>query len=535
MIRRSNLETLFRANRPPGNPTRLDQQLLQLVNPLHDALAETQERLSLPIFQLDNASLDNLTLALVEFGEDIHARIGFWRELEKYQTARFGVPLPLILRPGEALNESFDFRRVQYFLYVLWRQFKPDLVIAPNHRDLVTLATKAADFFATSFAALPRESSVVRFLHTPNRRGWDVKKKLVWTGLHSYLFRDECIRYLDTAPDDMPKIDRLDAFICEECTGWSGLGVIDLLAETLDLPDTDRATLRTWYNPHHAGYLITSHEKLGPMTETIHAVNVVNDQVYRIRMEIERCPFAQGQLILGALTPWRGEWYWSGGQRIVSSAGPEIIASLKKDFIEKTPAISYCYCPNLLQRARDSVQQHHRDFVAHYGDNLVVFADGLAAAASEQKRLRLLYEQQPHGIVDGLMEKFGLRNRWPDFQYPDRFLNHANGIAAFFNPEEGLEFMSNFNAIQAALAKQDEELSDEESVALQNIIESDCVSPAFLQRVLRDYSTDAIGRSYLISNFQSESDLAYLLRRFKGRFFRNRYPNLALRQGDVTP
>ena len=35
-----------------------------------------------------------------------------------------------------------------------------------------------------------------------------------------------------------------DDFLCEHYTEWSGLGAIDILAVTLDLPNADRAVLR---------------------------------------------------------------------------------------------------------------------------------------------------------------------------------------------------------------------------------------------------------------------------------------------------
>jgi hypothetical protein len=40
-----------------------------------------------------------------------------------------------------------------------------------------------------AFRQQPKDSGVARFLQTPNRRGWDIKRKLVWAGQHSYLFR----------------------------------------------------------------------------------------------------------------------------------------------------------------------------------------------------------------------------------------------------------------------------------------------------------------------------------------------------------
>jgi len=180
MARKQNLETTIESNRPPVSAGRLDQRLAGLALALRGVVAETQEMFIYPACQLDNDSLDELAVALVEFAEDIHAGIGLWQALENYQSEFFGTPLPLFLDVGEPLSGRFDPRRVRHFLYILWRQLKPDLILAPDHRDLTELAETLSEFLAAAFRQQPKDSGVARFLHTPNRRGWDVKRKLVW-------------------------------------------------------------------------------------------------------------------------------------------------------------------------------------------------------------------------------------------------------------------------------------------------------------------------------------------------------------------
>ncbi len=58
------------------------------------------------------------------------------------------------------------------------------------------------------------------------------------------LFRLSCENYVR---DHGGKYDipTLDDFLCQENTGWSGLGVIDILASTLDLTESQRRDLRS--------------------------------------------------------------------------------------------------------------------------------------------------------------------------------------------------------------------------------------------------------------------------------------------------
>jgi hypothetical protein len=263
-------------------------------------------------------------------------------------------------------------------------------------------------------------------------------------------------------------------------------------------------------------------------------INLVNDRPYCIRIEMEKCPFAAGQVVIGSLVPWRGEWYWSGAQRMWPETEAAKLAALKKQYLEKRSSIAYRYCPDLAQKARDMVREHHRDFVAHHGDELVVFPDGLSSAAAQQKQMRALFDKQPGKIVSDVMARFGLRNPWPEIQFPDDFLKHRDGIGAFFNPDEGQEYMLEFNHVLSAFRKQGAELSLDEAEAIRALIESENISPGFVQRLVREHGCKAIGQAYLIRNFQQTPHLDWLLRRFKGKFYRRRYPAISFAQGKST-
>jgi hypothetical protein len=119
-------------------------------------------------------------------------------------------------------------------------------------------------------------------------------------------------------------------------------------------------------------------------------------------------------------------------------------------------------------------------------------------------------------------------------KYPDDLLNHEDGIGAFFNPAEGEEFMLRFHHLLAAFRKQGEDLTDDEGETVRGFVESSNISPAFVRRVVRDHGSAAIGRAYLIKDFQETPDMEYLLRRAKGPFYRNRYPTISFVGGEES-
>jgi hypothetical protein len=82
-----------------------------------------------------------------------------------------------------------------------------------------------------------------------------------------------------------------DDFVCQECTLRSGLGVIDILAQVLELDDTDRMTLRSWYERHMAPYLVLSVDERDGEVRAMRTQNLVNEQEHLIRLGRPRCPF----------------------------------------------------------------------------------------------------------------------------------------------------------------------------------------------------------------------------------------------------
>ena len=111
-----------------------------------------------------------------------------WRSLEQYNLDFFGTRLPCVLQPDETMEAlPVTPERVQFLLWTLYSELEPDLILAPDHQDLERLSLMITEFFTERLARLRYDSGVKAFLTTPNQYGWEVKRKLVWLGQHSYL------------------------------------------------------------------------------------------------------------------------------------------------------------------------------------------------------------------------------------------------------------------------------------------------------------------------------------------------------------
>ncbi len=458
---------------------------------------------------------------LIEWAEDIHNELGFWRAVEQYQRGCFGTPLPLVLAPGESgAVEGFDARRIRFLLWNLWPTFAPDTVLSPADPDLVHLSEAAAQFLSERFVRLPKDSGVGRLMAEPVEFGWDVKKKLVWLGSSSYLFRFEFSRALQGVHgEDEPM--KVDEFLTRHCSCWSGLGASDVLVEALKLSENDSIDLKSWPERHMSMYRIVDMDESRGYVRRVFARNLVNHNNYTIRVErgLHECPFLPGRVAFGVLIPWRGEWCWSGAQRVGDETPETEDAKIREQTITALGEFVYRYCPEELARAREVAREMHKEFVILHGGDLAVFPNGRAAEAAE--RTRLGRWRNAHTELFGLPPGPGEK-----LNFPGVFVESSQSVAAFSSPVEGAEYAREFNLIQSGMAKKGTALSAEEANAVRGFVRAPEISPEFVQRVISESSPASIGAAFGILDYPLDTALQFLLRRHKGGYYRKRYPNL---------
>lgn len=529
------IKQIIAESRPVGFRGRGDKYLADIAAELHRLLLKTQQRYGYDTLVLGADDAAELAAILTEFAEDMHADIGLWRSIESANQRWFGTPLPFLVEVGDAAPEftTFDRRRVQHLLGTIFPRFFEGVLMPSTHEDVRLLADVVSGYFTERFAKVPTDSGVKKFLSTDNRYGWDIKRKLLWLGRRSYLFRQFFVSYVGDEESEEQVLAKTDDFVCQECTEWSGMGVIDVLAGALDLPEGDCTTLRDWYERHLAYYRIISLQKSGDEVETLIALNIVNHEHYTIRLNVRVCPFEPGMLVFGSLTPWRGEWYWSGGQKFFRSITEETEAKVRLDMLQKSAKIAYRYCLPQLEKARELSKGHHERFVAYYDDVLVVFPDGLSAAAAEKKRLLAEWDSLSPAKLAHALKTGNTTEPFVDFSYPPEILEHENGIGIFSIPAEGIELARDFVDIISGLQKKGVDLTDAERDALCGFVTDYVCSPAFVQRLTAEHGVESIGAVFNYSKHPADFTLQVLLRRYKGAHFRRRYPSISLRGENV--
>ncbi|MEI7687015.1 MAG: DUF3843 family protein [Planctomycetota bacterium] len=515
---------IYSNQRPPAYEGRGDAYLAPTLKNLRRVLGGTQRDFAYATLRLGSDSLDEVAGILVDFAEDLHNGTGIWEAFERYNTEFFGDALPFVATDngGGDVRAVFHPNRFRHFLWILYPVFIERLVLSPSHQDLQRIAQASSDFLADAFSAIPKDSGVKAFLRTPNERGWDVKKKLIWLGCHSFMFRAFFARAMENT-GGKSAIGQIDDFVCQECTPWSGLGVIDILATVLDISQDDRSDLRSWYERHAAFYKL-----LSVSNETLEAVNVINDQPYRIRIDMQSHPFKRGQFIFGSLTPWRGEWYWSGEQRFMGDASQVDIADLIQTMKRTNSPIVCRYSKDYEAQTRERASKLHGKMLAFYGKDLVIYPDGMSMAADWQKELRSDWESRPKQEVKKVIEKHGLVKGRPEMNIPRDLLEQKDGLGVFLNPEEGKEVMTHFTSLIAGLKKKGNGLTKDEEDVIRGFFNADSVSPRFVRRVLEEIGDESVKAAFMLKGDLPRYWLDYLLRARKGIFYRKRYPSVSV-------
>ena len=473
-----------------------DKFLSELRESLAKRLLKAQDGLINDELKLHRASVEKLARDIVDFAEDIGVGVGLWTTYERVNRRLFGTPLPLIVSPDNASEgEPGLYLRLRHLLYVLYPRFVPDVIVPPENSDLACLAHGIADFLSKYAGRFPADSRAKALLDGPNQRGWEVKRKLVWLGTRSYLFQHFYEEYV-VAMNDGKSLDLIgitDDFVCQEHTAWSGLSAVDLLADVLDVAEDRREEVRSWERRHAAPYRVVS-----ASSDALTLLNLVNDASYKVRIDADPAPFVKGIVVIGALAPWNGEWYWSGKQQLFEEGAVDS-GKLKQLYLEKSPKIVYRYCPDRLEKARSAIRRHHQEFLELHGSDFVIYSDGFKMAADWQAQARRKFECLTVEEQQRFLRKHGLASYKPPINVPRDLLERRDGICVFSNPDFGQEVMQGFQSVRTGLEKKGKNLTADEQDYLRGWFESPSISPEFIKRFVGEYGAQSILAAYCLS------------------------------------
>jgi len=499
-----------------------DKYLYPMISELSKVILHLEKSYYYDTLKFDKNQNFIMANLLIELAEDLHNDIGLWKSIEYFNKTLFNTPLPLFVDENIEITECFDKNRIKFFVFNIFPEFDDEVILSPHHKDLEMLANGVSLFLQDKFKNVPKESGIKFFLFQKDEFGWDLKRKLVWVVLNSYLFRYSCYRYAAKNNGGKMDIETIDDYICQENTIWSGLGVIDIMAEALNLPEKIQHDVRSWYERLVAFYKVVSLKN-----ELLEVENIITEQKYVVRTFKDDDIFKKDYFVFGGLIPYGDYYYWSGVQHGLGKLNFKDIQKLKSDFVLKSSPIVYRYDKKLLSRAQESVKSLFEDFKSYYKDDLVYFKDGFSMAASFQKKDKQKYDALSKDQLTKVMKDNNFKNPFPNMNFSKDLLNSENGIGVFFNPSEGMEIMMGFDDITNGFRKDGVNLTQDEKTTIQEFIFSSSISPAFVHRLISKYGHKSIASSFLIN--KDLNCIPFLLYKYKGHFYRNRYPSISIK------
>lgn len=514
----AELEKQFEQFRPVAFIGEGDKYLFPLILELKKLFPQLEKKYVSKSLKLDKLQASIMANLLIEFAEDLHNDIGFWRSIEEYNYLMFNTPLPLFVEENTSITDCFDKNRIKFFIYTIFREFDPDLILPPTQADLEVLAAGVSMFLTEKFANVPKDSGIKQFLSQPNDFGWEFKRKLVWTGSNCYLFRFSCYRYADERNKGKMEIALIDDFICQETTYWSGLGLIDILSKVVRLPENLERDVRTWYERLVCYYRVVSIKN-----HVLEFENLVNGQIYSILSDGDDSMFKKEDVVFGGIVPYGDYFVWSGVQKTFGKVSDAKMKLELNDFIHRASSVVYRYDKTLLEKANNVLNTNYNEFKDYFNSDLIVFKDGKSMSKALNESEQSKYDRLSKGHT-----KKPVSNRSiPKINLPSHILNAKQGVALYFNPKEGMEIMPYYDDLISAFSKKGENLTLDEQECITGFIESDSTSPEFVMKLVEEYGERSIAEVYLFN--PSLSCVDYLLHKYKGHYFRNRYPNISLK------
>lgn len=256
--------------------------------------------------------------------------------------------------------------------------------------------------------------------------------------------------------------------------------------------------------------------------------NLFTNQVYHMPDEKPSffSVFKKGMVVAGSTVPFDGRWYWSGLQYKVGEAGKIDLKDVKKNFYQKSPSIVYRYDKEQAAKAVEQMKVYNDAFLEYFGKDFAVFKTGKEAADALFKKLefqqkKILGEKEFQKQKE-LFRKAGLT---AESSHPPEFLAHDGGIFVFHNPVTGEEMTTYFFDIKNILLKKGKGLTTDEIKQLQDFFTDSSVSKEALERLAAEFGKESFAAVFFIPQ-KPAYWFDFLLRKFKGKDFRRRYPNL---------
>jgi hypothetical protein len=356
-----------------------------------------------------------------------------------------------------------------------------------------------------------------------NKDGGFVKRRLIWLGMASYLFRFSASNYL---ADKEKNVSTVEDFLMQMNTKLSGFTPLDIFVEMADLDEESKKELQKWEEPYMALYYVE--DQTGDYWTVKNLINKKDYKVWKDYGAPERVdPIKKGIYCLGGIVPWQKEWRWSGEQVIYTSLAPENISQIIKVIKNDYPKMIYRYCEESRKKAFEYVKEEYDFFISYFKTKLVTFESGYTMRDHLQQYYQAFNKLELEKMPKEEKKKFNLEDGAPPMDWPAPLLE-SMGTAIFYVADRGVNFLTDFREFLKTLKKKGVDLTKDDEEAIYGYVTDPGVPYQLFHHLKKDYSFESVKCAFRVKEWNEERDLEFLLRCYKGRQYKEKFPDIKL-------
>lgn len=498
---------------------------IELIEAIADLYLKRQKKFEHQTLKLKSDEAMELAWRIAGYLEDVVNQIGILKALTTKNREIFGTPIPLFVKDPEHFSpDTINKQAVTYLVWDFLTEVREDLILSPTHIDLQTIAGEIYGYLKKQVKNVPRGSKLKDFVTlSGNKNGGFVKRRLVWLGLASYLFRFSANNYL---VGKEKRVAIVEDFLMQKATKLSGFTPLDVFVEMVDLDEESKKELQKWEEPYMALYYVENE------TGDYWTVkNLINKKDYKVWKDYGASkiadPIKKGIFCLGGIVPWQKEWRWSGEQAIYPSLDSKSIAEIINTFKNEYPHMIYRYCEELRNKAFEYEKDEYNFFISYFKTNPVTFNSGYTMRDHLQQYYQAFNKLKLKKIPKKRKKKYNLEDGVPPLDLPEPLLE-CSDTAVFYVAGKGMNFLTGFREFLKALDKKGQDLTKDDEEAIYGYVTDPAISYQLFHHLKKDYSFESVRCAFRIKEWNEERDLEFLLRRYKGKQYKEKFPDIKL-------
>jgi hypothetical protein len=498
---------------------------IEAIEAIADLYLTRQRKFAHQTLVLKSDEAMKLSWRIAGYLEDVVNQVGIFKALTTKNREIFGTPIPLFVsEPKRFSPDNINKQAVAYLVWDFFTETRENLILSPTHDDLQTISGEIYGYLKKQIKNTPPGSKLKEFITlSGNKDGGFVKRRLIWLGLDSYLFRFSAKNYL---AGKEKRISTIENFLMQKSTKLSGFTPLDVFVEMVDLNEESKKELQKWEEPYMALYYVE--DEAGDYWTVKNMINQKDYKVWKDYGTSETAdPIKKGIFCLGGIVPWQKEWRWSGEQAIYNSLDPENISQIIKVFKNESPKMIYRYCEESRKKVFELEKNEHDFFYSHFQTNPVTFNSGYTMRDRVKKYYQAFNKLKLRKMSKKEKKKYNLEDGVPPLDWPEPLLECPD-TAAFYVAGKGINFLTGFREFLKALDKKGQDLTKDDEEAIYGYVTESEVPYQLFHHLKKDYSFESVRCAFRIKEWNEERDLEFLLRRYKGEQYKEKFPHIKL-------